>query len=70
MAGSFGYQLEHCDLSKQAAKLIPAVCAAPTDNLIAAPGTGCRHETKIARDESDNIPQRFNAMHWSSPRLV
>jgi len=46
MAGSFGYEREHYDLSMQIGELVlfPAVRqAAPTD-IIAAPGTSCRHQ--------------------------
>src|ERR1700730_9359999 len=48
MAGSFGYEQEHYDLSMQVAELVlmPAVRSAPADTLIAAPGTSCRHQIK------------------------
>ena len=48
MAGSFGYEEEHYDLSMQVAELVlmPAVRSAPADTLIAAPGTSCRHQIK------------------------
>ena len=48
MAGSFGYEKEHYDLSIQVAELVlmPAVRSAPADALIAAPGTSCRHQIK------------------------
>jgi FAD/FMN-containing dehydrogenase/Fe-S oxidoreductase len=47
MAGSFGYEKEHYDLSMQIAELVllPAVRKAETD-IIAAPGTSCRHQVK------------------------
>ena len=46
MAGSFGYETEHYDLSMQIGELVlfPAVRAAADDVLIAAPGTSCRHQ--------------------------
>ena len=46
MAGSFGYEKEHFDLSKQVGELVlfPAVRKAESDTLIAAPGTSCRHQ--------------------------
>jgi FAD/FMN-containing dehydrogenase/Fe-S oxidoreductase len=46
MAGSFGYEKEHYDLSMQVGELVlfPAVRAAGADALIAAPGTSCRHQ--------------------------
>jgi FAD/FMN-containing dehydrogenase/Fe-S oxidoreductase len=48
MAGSFGYEEEHYDLSMQVAELVlmPAVRSATAETLIAAPGTSCRHQIK------------------------
>jgi FAD/FMN-containing dehydrogenase/Fe-S oxidoreductase len=48
MAGSFGYEKEHFDLSMKIGGLVlfPAVRSAPADTLIAAPGTSCRHQIK------------------------
>lgn len=50
MAGSFGYEKEHFALSQQIGELVlfPAVRSAPSDTLIAAPGTSCRHQIKDA----------------------
>jgi Fe-S oxidoreductase len=47
MAGSFGYEKEHYDLSVQIANLalLPALKAEPAA-LVAAPGTSCRHQIK------------------------
>jgi FAD/FMN-containing dehydrogenase/Fe-S oxidoreductase len=46
MAGSFGYEAEHYDLSLAMAELalLPAVRAAAPDTLIVADGTSCRHQ--------------------------
>jgi FAD/FMN-containing dehydrogenase/Fe-S oxidoreductase len=46
MAGSFGYEREHFDLSQQVGELVllPAVRATQADVVIAAPGTSCRHQ--------------------------
>jgi Fe-S oxidoreductase len=46
MAGSFGYEREHFEVSMQIGELVlfPAVRAAAADTLIAAPGTSCRHQ--------------------------
>jgi Fe-S oxidoreductase len=46
MAGSFGYEAEHLEVSKAMAELslLPAVRAAPADHLIVADGTSCRHQ--------------------------
>ncbi len=53
MAGSFGYEAEHAEVSMQMAELslLPAVREAP-DALIVADGTSCRHQIKdgAARD--------------------
>jgi FAD/FMN-containing dehydrogenase/Fe-S oxidoreductase len=48
MAGSFGYEREHFELSMQIGELVlfPAVRAAAADVVIAAPGTSCRHQIK------------------------
>ena len=46
MAGSFGYEAEHYDVSMAMAELalLPAVRAAAPDTLIVASGTSCRHQ--------------------------
>ena len=46
MAGAFGYEKEHHDLSMKIGEMVlfPAVRAADKDTLIAAPGTSCRHQ--------------------------
>jgi len=46
MAGSFGYEAAHHDISLRMAErsLLPAVRAAPPDALIVADGTSCRHQ--------------------------
>ncbi len=46
MAGSFGYEAAHYDVSMQMAEvaLLPAVRAAAADTLIVADGTSCRHQ--------------------------
>jgi FAD/FMN-containing dehydrogenase/Fe-S oxidoreductase len=48
MAGSFGYEKEHYELSMKVGELVllPAVRNAPGETLIAAPGTSCRHQIK------------------------
>jgi FAD/FMN-containing dehydrogenase/Fe-S oxidoreductase len=48
MAGSFGYEKEHYDISMQIGELVlfPVVRNANADTLIAAPGTSCRHQVK------------------------
>ena len=46
MAGSFGYEKEHYDLSMQIGELVlfPAVRKQSAEVLVAAPGTSCRHQ--------------------------
>ncbi|MBE0641696.1 MAG: FAD-binding oxidoreductase, partial [Bacteroidales bacterium] len=48
MAGSFGYEEEHYNLSMKVGELVlfPAVRNANTGTVIAAPGTSCRHQIK------------------------
>jgi FAD/FMN-containing dehydrogenase/Fe-S oxidoreductase len=45
MAGAFGYEKEHYDLSMKIGEMIlfPAVRAASDETVITAPGTSCRH---------------------------
>jgi FAD/FMN-containing dehydrogenase/Fe-S oxidoreductase len=46
MAGSFGYEAEHYEVSMQVGELIlfPTVRKLNSETLIAAPGTSCRHQ--------------------------
>jgi FAD/FMN-containing dehydrogenase/Fe-S oxidoreductase len=48
MAGSFGYEREHYDISMKIGELVlfPTVRQQPSDVLIAAAGTSCRHQIK------------------------
>ncbi|MEZ4857711.1 MAG: FAD-linked oxidase C-terminal domain-containing protein [Flavobacteriaceae bacterium] len=48
MAGSFGYEKEHYDISMQIGelKLLPAVRKTPETVVIVANGTSCRHQIK------------------------
>lgn len=48
MAGSFGYEAEHYDLSMEIGELVlfPTVRQQPDEVLIAAAGTSCRHQIK------------------------
>jgi FAD/FMN-containing dehydrogenase/Fe-S oxidoreductase len=48
MAGSFGYEKEHYDLSMKIGELVlfPAVRNLPTGAIVVAPGTSCRHQIK------------------------
>jgi len=48
MAGSFGYEKEHYDLSMKIGELVllPTVRSQGDEVIIAAPGTSCRHQIK------------------------
>lgn len=48
MAGSFGYEKEHYEVSMSVGEqtLLPAVRKAPKETIIAANGTSCRHQIK------------------------
>jgi FAD/FMN-containing dehydrogenase/Fe-S oxidoreductase len=48
MAGSFGYEKEHYELSMKIGELVlfPSVRKQTDDVIIAAPGTSCRHQVK------------------------
>ena len=58
MAGSFGYEKEHYQVSKKIAQqvLIPAIDNIPLDALIIADGFSCRHQIKDFTGR--------NAVHW------
>jgi Fe-S oxidoreductase len=61
MAGSFGYDAAHYDVSVRMAELslLPAVRAAAADTLIVADGTSCRHQIE---DLTRNVGRR-EAVH-------
>jgi Fe-S oxidoreductase len=46
MAGSFGYYKQHYEISQTIAnrRLIPAVKAMGSEDVLVAPGTSCRHQ--------------------------
>ncbi|MEM7511761.1 MAG: hypothetical protein AAF388_12570, partial [Bacteroidota bacterium] len=48
MAGSFGYEKEHFDLSQKVGELVlfPAIRGTKEDTVVCAPGTSCRHQIK------------------------
>ena len=48
MAGSFGYEAEHYEVSMKVGEevLFPAVRKASKEAIIAAPGTSCRHQIR------------------------
>lgn len=58
MAGAFGYEAEHVDVSRQMAelRLAPAVRRALNDTLLAAPGFSCRSQIKDVTGRSAYHP--------------
>lgn len=48
MAGSFGYEKEHFDVSMEIGELtvFPSIRAKKEDSMICAPGFSCRHQIK------------------------
>lgn len=54
MAGSFGYEKEHYDISMQMGEqtLFPAIRKADSSVIIAANGTSCRHQIKDGTDRT------------------
>jgi Fe-S oxidoreductase len=48
MAGSFGYEKEHYEVSMQVGELVlfPTIRKDEAKSIIAAPGTSCRHQIK------------------------
>lgn len=58
MAGSFGYEKEHYDVSMQMGKLklFPAVNSSSKETLIAASGTSCRHQIKDGTNREAQHP--------------
>ncbi len=61
MAGSFGYESEHYEVSMKMAEasLLPAVRAAGKDAIIAADGTSCRHQIADGAGRTAQHPARI-----------
>jgi Fe-S oxidoreductase len=66
MAGSFGFEKDHFDLSVKIAELslLPALRDAPTA-LVVAPGTSCRHQIKDLAQRRALHPLQLLAMSCS-----
>jgi FAD/FMN-containing dehydrogenase/Fe-S oxidoreductase len=58
MAGAFGYEKEHYDLSMKIGEMVlfPAVRHAEEKVIISAPGTSCRHQIKDGTGKSAKHP--------------
>jgi len=67
MAGSFGYEAEHYDISMQVGELVlfPTVRQQPEEVIIAAPGTSCRHQIHdgTGRKALHPIEVLYNALY-------
>ena len=66
MAGSFGYEKEHYEVSMKVGELVlfPAIRAAEPDVVLAAPGTSCRHQIKdgTSRNALHPVEILYNAL--------
>lgn len=58
MAGSFGYESEHYELSMAIGELVlfPAVRSAAEKTILVAPGTSCRHQIKDGTGKQSRHP--------------
>ncbi len=58
MAGSFGYEKEHYQISMQVGEdtLFPKIRNTEIDTIIAAPGTSCRHQIKDGTTRESKHP--------------
>ena len=65
MAGAFGYESEHYDVSMQIGELIlfPAVRKQAEDTIIVASGTSCRHQIK---DGTNKIALHLAEVLWDA----
>jgi Fe-S oxidoreductase len=66
MAGSFGFEKEHYDISMKIGELVlfPTIRQQPDNVIIAAPGTSCRHQIKDGTQRHALHPAEvlFNAL--------
>ncbi len=66
MAGSFGYEKEHYELSMKVGELVlfPEVRKAENEMIISAPGTSCRHQIKdgTGRDAKHPVEVIYEAL--------
>jgi Fe-S oxidoreductase len=58
MAGSFGYEKEHFELSNKIGELIlfPEIRKCSENTIISAPGTSCRHHIKDGTGKTARHP--------------
>ncbi len=66
MAGSFGFEKEHYDLSMKIGELVllPTIRKQSEETIIAAPGTSCRHQIKdgTGREALHTVEVLYNAL--------
>jgi len=66
MAGSFGFEKEHYEMSMKVGELVlfPAVRESDSNTIIAAPGTSCRHQIKdgTKRNALHTVEIMYNAL--------
>ena len=70
MAGSFGYEAEHFDVSMRMAEasLLPAIRKADKEVLVVADGTSCRHQIAHgARREAVHVARVLELALESGP---
>ncbi len=69
MAGSFGYEKEHYQVSQQIGELVlfPTVRKQPQQVLICAPGTSCRHQIKDGTQRTALHPVQILLQALSNP---
>ncbi len=69
MAGSFGYEKEHYNISKSIGErvLFPAVREREPDTLVAAPGFSCRQQIRHFTGVSAQSPAQIIASLWEDP---
>jgi len=65
MAGSFGYEEEHYEVSMKVGELVlfPTIRKQSAEVIIAAPGTSCRHQIK---DGTGRIAQHPVEILWEA----
>ncbi len=67
MAGSFGYEKEHYDVSMKVGELVlfPAIRNSGGETIIAAPGTSCRHQIRDGTGDQALHPLEvlYRALH-------
>ncbi|GAA3566742.1 FAD-binding and (Fe-S)-binding domain-containing protein [Nonomuraea rosea] len=68
MAGSFGFEAEHYDLSMKIGglRLFPAIAASSPDTLLAATGVSCRQQ--IAHGAGRAARHPVELVHWAAGR--